>query len=186
LIETLKHIDETLLLSLNSWHTSIADSIMWTVSGKWIWIPFYAVILWLIFREKRHSWQWYLLGIAVTILLTDQISVHCFKNIFLRYRPSHNLILQHQLHILHNYRGGLYGFVSSHAANTMGLAVFSLLTIKKRWFSILIISWVLLVSYSRVYLGVHYPSDILGGWLVGSGIALLVFKLLHSFTALKS
>jgi len=175
MLESLEHIDRQLFLILNGWHNHFFDSFFWIVSNKFIWIPLYLFIAYLIIRKyKKQSWM-VILATILVIVLTDQTSVHLFKNIFMRYRPSHNLDLQNMVHIVHNYRGGLYGFVSSHAANTFGLAVFTALVLKNKTFWYLILSWAIIVSYSRIYLGVHYPADILGGAVVGTIIASIVF-----------
>lgn len=111
--------------------------------------------------------------VVLVILCADQFSVHFFKNVFLRYRPCHNLAIADLVHVVDGC-GGKYGFVSSHATNTFGLAVYLGLILKPhiKWMFIALLAWATLVSYSRVYVGVHYPADILGGAILGSLIAL--------------
>lgn len=118
--------------------------------------------------------------IALTVLLADQISVQLFKEIFLRLRPCHTPTIADFVHTVNNECGGLYGFISSHAANTFSVAFFIGLLLKKHypWLLILLLVWASIVSYSRIYLGVHFPGDILGGILVGSLIGIGVFKVL--------
>jgi len=108
-----------------------------------------------------------LLGIALCVLLADQLSVHLFKNVFQRLRPSHEPELTGMVHLVRDYRGGNWGFVSSHAANTFAIATFLSLIFKNRKFWIILFSWCIIVSYTRIYLGVHYPGDIFGGALLG-------------------
>lgn len=118
------------------------------------------------------------LAAVLVIVLSDQISVHAFKYVFLRYRPCHNLHLQAQVH-LNDGCGGTYGFISSHAANTFALATFLSLLFKDKikYFGIAIFIWAAFVSYSRIYNGVHYPADVAVGAIVGMGIGITVFKI---------
>lgn len=109
-----------------------------------------------------------LIGVALTILLADQITSTIMKPYFARLRPSHEPTLEGLLHIVNGYKGGLYGFASGHAANTFGTATFFYLLFRnKYWWVGLLFLWALLVTYTRLYLGVHYPSDILVGGIVG-------------------
>src|SRR5690554_1219266 len=144
------------------------------------WIPVYLYLLYLI--AKTYNWKimlWSLLAIAVIITLGDRISVELFKNVFMRYRPSRNLEIGSMVHVVNDYRGGLYGFVSSHATNFSSISTFVILLLRKRYRLItpLLIIWVLIICYTRVYLGVHYPSDILGGSMLGVVIGFLIYKL---------
>jgi undecaprenyl-diphosphatase len=115
--------------------------------------------------------------IVLAITLADQISVKCFKFVFERLRPSHNPEIKNQVNILNGYRGGQFGFVSSHAANTFALAAFTTRLFRNRYFAWFIFIWAAVVSYSRIYLGVHYPLDILGGAILGMILGYLVFYL---------
>lgn len=176
MIDFLTNLDSQLFLFLNGLHSEFWDSIMWWVSGKEEWIPLYMVILgWLIFRFK---WRiLYLIPfIVLLIVLSDQISV-LIKNTVQRFRPTHDPEIGNLVNTLNNYRGGKYGFVSSHAANSFALAIFTSLILKNRWFTVFIFFWAALVSYSRIYLGVHYPGDILFGALLGIALGMFTFWL---------
>lgn len=178
MLEALEVIDRDLFIALNGLHSSFMDELMFHISGKWQWIPFYFFLLYLIYRKYGiQSWK-ILLGTAVLILLADQLSVKLFKNVFERYRPCHNLEIKEVVHIVNNKCGGKYGFVSSHAANTFSLGSYLgllLSTKNKRRALYLLLLWATIVSYSRLYLGVHYPSDLIGGALLGVAIGILIY-----------
>ncbi len=177
IIESLKSIDTSVLLWINSRHSDTYDTVMWNVSAKYTWVPLYVIFAWFIIQKYgKASW----LPIVFTILavvLGDQCSTHLAKNIVMRYRPSHNLTLQSQLHYINGYIGGMYGFVSSHATDTTAFALFMILLFRQKIVTVSLICWVLLVCYSRMYLGVHYPSDILGGMILGLICSSLMFWL---------
>lgn len=187
-METLEAIDRSLVLWINSMNSPWADEFMWIVSGKITWIPLYFLLLFLFAR----SFGWgkaalFIVAVTIAITLSDQISVHLFKNMFLRYRPSHHSELTHVLHFYRLsetefYKGGMYGFVSSHAANFMVVCLMSILALRKnyRWITVTLILIFLIVCYSRMYLGVHYFSDILGGALIGALVSILVHRFVVS------
>ncbi|MFA8301400.1 MAG: phosphatase PAP2 family protein [Hyphomicrobiales bacterium] len=122
-------------------------------------------MVWRVYKKK--TWI-ILIGIILTITLADQMSVHLFKNVFHRLRPSHAENLKDIVHIVNGNRGGLYGFVSSHATNTFGLAMFLFALIRRRYkYFWWVFVWAAIVSYSRIYLGKHYPGDIICGAILG-------------------
>jgi undecaprenyl-diphosphatase len=167
MIEKLKILDTNLLLAINGHHYGWLDSAMWYITGNLIWIPFYLALLIAIIYKYRFKFWIVLLGVAITILIADQVASGFIKPLVCRLRPTHEPSLAGMIHIVHEYIGGKFGFVSSHASNTFAVAVFIMQIFRNRIFTICILIWASVVSYSRIYLGVHYPGDVLGGAIVG-------------------
>lgn len=178
MIEYLDHLDKSLVLFLNGFHSPFWDNVMWFLTKTKGSIAVYVLLVYAIFKKFKIKGLWVLLGVALVIVLADQTSVHLFKNVFERLRPSHNPDLAGLLHHVNNYKGGQFGFVSSHATNTFGVAAFLGLVFRNRTTGGLLFLWAAIVSYTRIYLGVHYPGDILGGALLGILIGYLVWLLL--------
>lgn len=177
MFEFLKEIDFKLFLFFNGHHNTFFDAIMYAISGKAIWLPLYIGILaGIIYRFKKQSWI-ILLSVVLLIVLSDQLSVQLFKNVFQRLRPCHNPILANLVHLVNGECGGKYGFVSSHAANTFALAIFTLMLFRNRAYTISILFWAAVVSFSRIYLGVHFPADVTVGALLGIAIGFGVYYL---------
>ena len=174
-MNALLDLDKKILLLLNGLHSPLMDEIMWFFSRIPVWIPLYVLlIIFIILKFGKKSWL-IILVTALLIACSDQTLVHLFKNLFHRLRPSHEPSLEGLLHFVRNYHGGLYGFISSHASNTFALATFLSLLFRKKWFSWAIFLWAGIVSYSRIYLGVHYPGDVLCGALWGILLAFAFF-----------
>jgi undecaprenyl-diphosphatase len=172
MIEFLLELDKKLFLELNAYHADWLDPIMLYITSKLVWIPFYIIIAYFIFKQEGRKGFLALICIALTILLADQITTSFMKPFFARYRPSHEPALHDLVHIVNGDRGGKFGFASSHAANTFGLATFVFLFFRHRTKKVAwIFLWAAIVSYSRIYLGVHYPGDIIVGGLVGMACA---------------
>ena len=180
----LERLDQQLFLFLNSWNSPFWDKVMQAISGVIIWIPLYLAILICIGVKHKRKFLVILLFIILAATLADQISVHLFKNIFHRLRPCHEPALNGLVHLVDGKCGGMYGFVSSHATNSFNVALLGLLFIRKRWFTIFIILWAMMVGYSRIYLGVHYPGDVICGSLLGAVIGWGIYKL-YIFTEKK-
>lgn len=174
MLDKLITLDTNLFLWLNSFHSQAWDKIMWFISGKVEWLPLYIIILGYIVYKFRWRSILIILLLILTITLADQLAVKAFKEVFQRLRPSHNPDISQWIHIVNNYRGGSFGFVSNHAANSFALASFLSFLLWKNWFTLSIFFWAILVSYSRIYLGVHYPGDIVGGAVLGSVIGWLM------------
>lgn len=173
----LEQLDQHLFLFLNSLNSPFWDKVMYAISGKIIWFPLYlAILIWIGFKNKR-KFPVILLFVIIAATLADQVSVQAFKNVFHRLRPCHDPALQGLIHLVNGECGGLYGFVSSHATNSFNVALLSIMFIRKRWFTICIILWAAIIGYSRIYLGVHYPGDVICGSIVGALIGWSVYKL---------
>ncbi|MFO7868137.1 MAG: phosphatase PAP2 family protein [Bacteroidales bacterium] len=176
-MEFLELIDREILLAINGFHSPTFDFIFYNISQTRTGLPLYAFIIIYLFK-KLHTARamQYFIVLILSVALADLGSVHLFKNVVERYRPSHNLEIEHMLHYVNDYQGGMYGFISSHAANLFALATMIYLIFKKHWLTKLVFIWACLGSYSRMYLGVHYPSDIIVGALFGSGVAYALHR----------
>jgi undecaprenyl-diphosphatase len=180
----LENLDQQLLLFINSMNSPFWDKAMYMISGKVIWAPLYFAILIYLGITYRKKFFLILPFIILAVALTDQSSVHLFKNVFHRLRPCHEPSLEGMVHLVNGKCPGLYGFVSSHAANSFNVALISLMLIKRKWYTISIVAWAAIIGYSRIYLGVHYPGDVVCGSLLGAFIGWGVFRL-YQFTDKK-
>ena len=181
MIEQLVQWDIAFFLSLNKWHSPLWDQVMWFISAKESWYPVYAVILFFIFRKQKYYGFVTLVFIALLITLADQLSVHAFKEVFERLRPCHTPQLQGLVHTVNGKCGGQYGFVSSHASNFFALATFLAFYFQRRYLSMLFFILAAIVGYSRIYLGVHFPLDVICGGLLGVTVGVLV-NTLYQYT----
>lgn len=185
MIEWLEHLDQQIIIAINGLHTPMLDYIMWYISSKFLWFPFYIFLFILVYIKfsLRKAILFTLFGFAA-VGLADFLATFVFKEMIARYRPSHNLEIGELLHFYEFkpsefYKGGQYGFVSGHATNSFVIAMMFIQRLKSsyKWISSVLLIWALLVCYSRMYLGVHYLSDIIGGAILGSLIAFIFYRL---------
>ncbi len=175
MLDGLIEFDKELMLAINGWNTPFLDHIMVFVTNKYTGIPIYALILVLIFYKRNIKTALLMAGaVIVTFALCDTLSVVMFKDVFQRFRPCYDPATENLVRML-EYKGGQYGFVSSHAANLFGLAAVSSALLKKRWFTIFIFFWAALVGYSRIYVGKHFPLDVICGGLFGLLIGYMIY-----------
>jgi len=170
-----EQLDQHLFLFLNSLNSPFWDKVMFVITGKITWVPLYLAIL--IVLGKKYGRKFYVLLfiIIISVVLADRGSV-LIKNSVDRLRPCHEPALEGLVHLIGEKCGGRYGFVSSHASNSFNVALLSLLLIRRRWFSFFIVIWALVVGYSRIYAGVHYPGDVLCGSILGALIGWSMFR----------
>ena len=177
-MDALQQFDAGIFSVINGWHAAYFDSFMWLVTKIATWIPMILMLLYLLYFKK--GWRKtvaVVLAIALVILIADQVSASIIKPLVERARPSHNESLQSTIHIVNGYRGGPFGFVSSHAANCFGIALLLAMIFKNRFFTWTMVVWATLMCYSRIYLGVHYPGDIVCGAILGFLAAWLVYRI---------
>ena len=194
MLEQLLHIDTEVLLAINGWHTPWADTLMWIISAKATWIPLYVLLIGLLIWHYRKpaptAAKWLqkvpacvvmIVVIALAVGAADFIASGILKDLVARPRPTRVPELEGVLHLVNGYRSGQYGFVSSHAANTMACALLFSLIWRNKIATCGLMFWVAANCYSRMYLGVHYPTDIMGGLIVGSLVAVVAYWLLDRY-----
>jgi undecaprenyl-diphosphatase len=180
MLEALTRIDQQCLLWLNGHHSPFFDGLMYFVSGRYEWIPLYVALLaWIIWKFRWKS-IWIILAVVIMITLTDQVC-NLLKSGVRRLRPCRDPDIGYLVHLVNHYCGGSFGFVSAHAANSFALAVFISLLFRKKWVNTGLFCWAALVSYSRIYLGAHYPGDVISGAVLGILLAWGIYSLLHLF-----
>ena len=194
MLEQLLHIDTEILLAINGWHAPWADQLMWIISAKATWIPLYLLLIgllvWRYHQPAPTPIKWLqkvpacvvmIVAIGLAVGAADFIASGILKDWVARPRPSRVPELEGVLHLVNDYRSGQYGFVSSHAANTMAVALLFSLIWRNKIATCGLMLWVAANCYSRMYLGVHYPTDILGGLIVGLLVAVVGYWLLDRY-----
>jgi undecaprenyl-diphosphatase len=182
-LEYLQLLDIKILLFINGMNNQFLDGFMYYVSQVWSWIPLYMLLAYLLYKQFGKRSIIIIIMALLVITICDQVASNLIKNAVQRLRPSHEPMLNGFLHYVRNYRGGPFGFVSSHAANSFGLAafIFNFFERKQKWASYLLIFVSCLISYSRIYLGVHYPSDVIAGAIVGILIGISFYFIYNKF-----
>lgn len=172
-------VDTRLFLFLNGQHAGWLDTVMVSITEMWPWIPIYILLAYLVIKQYGRKSLWIFLAVGIVILCSDQLSAHVCKPLFHRLRPCFNPEFEGMVHLPKGSPGGRYGFVSSHAANTFAVATFLTAALRKSYRSIgwWLFAWALVSSYSRIYIGVHYPGDVLAGAVLGILVGLIIWKL---------
>lgn len=188
MLEFLNELDHDLFLAIHNWRNGFLDAVMPVITTRWFWIPLYVLLLFLLWR--RFGKQVIMIALTITVLMvaSDQ-SANLLKNNLCRYRPSHDPALEGKV-CTPTGKGGDFGFVSGHAANTFALATFLWLLsgvktgvgpVRRRWPWALLFLWSLLVCWSRIYVGKHFPLDVIGGAILGGLWAALLFFIYRKF-----
>jgi len=182
-LSTLEQIDRELLLALNGSHSLFVDTLMMTFTSAWTWVPLYVSLFYVVIKNNESMQQILLIlcSVALCIFLSDGISSGIIKPLIGRFRPTQDPMIKYQIDIVNGYRGGMYGFFSSHAANTFSICIFLCMVIRNKILTFGLLSWSLINCWSRIYLGVHYPGDILCGLVWGFIVGMSIYVIYRFF-----
>ncbi|MBR4562356.1 MAG: phosphatase PAP2 family protein [Bacteroidales bacterium] len=177
-MDQLSAIDTDLFLYLNGLHIDWLDKVMVLITDMWVWLPLYLLLIYWTEKQYGKRCWWVFLAIGVVVLCSDQLSAHVCKPLFQRLRPCYNADLQDVIYLPKGLSGGKYGFVSSHAANTFAIAAFLTPALRhyRPWAGLALYLWAFISSYSRIYIGYHYPGDIICGAILGILVGLVLWK----------
>lgn len=185
MLESLISLDRQLLLWLNGSDSVYLDGLAWTLTSAVTWVPLYVALLWMVVKNNVSARQ-ILIVVACAVMcvvMAGTLDDEIVKPLVARFRPTHDPVIGQMVDVVHGYRGGSYGFFSAHAANTMSLAVYFSLLARRRWLTWALVVWSLVNCWTRVYLGVHFPGDILCGLLWGCASGALMWWLYSLLTA---
>lgn len=178
MLEKILSYERDAFFALNGSDSVFLDHFMWLYSGKAVWLPLAVFILIvLLYKKNWRESLCVLLAIVLVVTLCDQFASHICKPLFTRFRPTHHPDFMNEVKTVFDYRGGQYGFISSHAANAFGFATLLALIVRNKWLGWTLFIWATLTAYSRIYLGVHFISDIVPGILVGLFFGYVVYRL---------
>lgn len=188
ILQSLIDWDTAMLLWLNGWHCDYFDNLIEMMTWKFTWIPFYVALAVFVYKHSTPKAALSFILFAVLLLaMNDQICSSLIRPMVGRLRPSNlDNPVSAMVHIVDGYRGGRFGFPSAHATNSWGLAFFVIYLFKHKILSMTMVIWALLVSYTRIYLGVHYVGDILAGLLLGLLNATIVYYLFKTIMRLRT
>ncbi len=182
-IQQLIQYDKSIFLALNSHHSTFLDGFMWVYTSTLIWIPLAVVLLYVLFRNNRLKEALLIVVLIIlVIIICDRTSSGIFKPFFKRFRPTQDPSFMYLVNIVNNYRGGKYGFISSHAANFFGLFTFTSLLFRKKEYTLAFFFWAMISCYSRIYLGVHYLGDVVCGAILGilsGSLIYFIYQYIH-------
>jgi len=181
MLERELQLERNLFFSLNGSNSTFWDNFFYICSYPLTWLIFYLFLLWVIVYKK--NWKdivFVLVAVGLVILFCDRISSEFFKPLFHRLRPTHHPDFMNQVKTIFNYRGGQYGFISGHATNAFGLATFLALIFRNKFFTWTIFIYALLISYSRIYIGVHFVSDVVVGAITGTLVAVCIYLIYNN------
>lgn len=185
-IQQLIDIDRNITLAINGSDSLFLDAIAHVFTTIWIWIPIALMLVYLFIHNNNSKKLLILLFmLALTVVCCDQFSSSFCKPFFARFRPTRDADILHLVDTVAGYHGGLYGFISSHAANSFGIAVFAVCIVRNRFFTFSIILWAIINSLIRTYLGVHFFGDIVSGAFTGALFGIIFFFLFKFFTREK-
>ncbi len=176
-MEDLIFWDKEFTLYLNSFFSASKDIFFYLATSKLIWVPLYLALLWMVFRTQKGQGLMTVIFVGLLVLVADQLTSGIMKPLFERPRPSHDDVLQYLVHIVNGYHGGMYGFASSHAANTFAITTFFILVVRRWSLSLALLAWSLINCYGRIYQGVHFFGDVLVGALIGIILGRIFYEI---------